>query len=246
MKLEQSFALQVPREKVWELFTDVDTLVGCLPGASLQADIAEGQPLQLGFQVKLGPIVASFSGTGRVTYEPETFSGHFTGQGADRRSNTRVKGDAHFEIEEQQQDGAIFCRVMIAVDYALSGALAQFSRASLIKEIASSITAQFAENLRHKLQKEVEAHTSVQSAAYSNSLREPDQFGESHQLSEAAQRIEADQPPQSIAVTPADATPKSVSKLHAAPASSSSGSLNLGAIIKRLVWERIRRLFTPR
>jgi hypothetical protein len=39
----------------------------------------------------------------------------------------------------------------VRVDYVLSGSLAQFGRAGIVKELAGALTAQFAENLRVRL-----------------------------------------------------------------------------------------------
>ena len=145
MQLEQSFDLPVAREEAWLAFRDVPVVVSCLPGAQIEGD-AGADPLPIVFSVKLGPISASFRGEGRVAYD-DAYRGSFSGSGADRKTNSRVKGDAKFSLHET----ASGTRVQIAVDYALTGTLAQFGRPGIVKEIAANLTQQFAANLRKKL-----------------------------------------------------------------------------------------------
>jgi carbon-monoxide dehydrogenase small subunit len=58
-----------------------------------------------------------------------------------------VKGEATFALAEIPEG----TRVQVLVDYALTGALAQFGRPGIVKEIASNIAQQFAANLRARL-----------------------------------------------------------------------------------------------
>src|SRR6185295_9508336 len=145
MQLEQSFDLAVPREAAWSAFQDVAMLVSCLPGASL-ASAADADPLQLGFAVKLGPITANFTGQGQIAYGTD-YTGSLSGSGADRGTGSRVKGSATFELRETTGG----THVRLAIDYALTGTLAQFGRAGIVKELAAGITRQFAANLRSRL-----------------------------------------------------------------------------------------------
>lgn len=145
MQLEESFELPVARDEAWLAFRDVPVVVSCLPGAQIESD-AGADPLRIVFSVKLGPISASFRGEGRVAYDDD-YSGSFAGGGADRKTNSRVKGDAKFSLHE----AAAGTRVRIVVDYALTGTLAQFGRPGIVKEIAASLTQQFAANLRERL-----------------------------------------------------------------------------------------------
>ena len=145
MRIEESFHLPVAREAAWLAFGDVSMIVSCLPGAQLTSE-ADADPLTLVFSVKLGPISASFGGEGRVAYNDD-YSGSFSGNGVDRKTNSRVRGDAKFSLHEAPEG----TRVQIEVDYALTGTLAQFGRPGIVKEIAAKLTHQFAANLRATL-----------------------------------------------------------------------------------------------
>lgn len=147
MQLEETFELSFPRERVWEAFNDIPMLVSCLPGASLQDPAAaDANALKLVFTVKLGPVTARFAGEGNVEYRDD-FTGTLTGGGSDRATGSRVKGSAGFTLEEMESG----TRVRLAIDYALSGVLAQVGRPGIVKELAAGLTRQFAANLQSRI-----------------------------------------------------------------------------------------------
>jgi len=145
VQLEESFELPFSRERVWLAFNDVPMLVSCLPGASLQGDSAADR-LQLVFAVKLGPVSARFAGEGGIVYL-ENWTGTLTGGGSDRATHSRVKGSAAFALESIDSG----TRVRLVIDYALSGVLAQVGRPGIVKEMAASLTRQFAANLQSRI-----------------------------------------------------------------------------------------------
>jgi carbon monoxide dehydrogenase subunit G len=146
VQLEESFELPFPRETVWAAFKDIELLVSCLPGAALESAL-DASPLKLSLSVKLGPIAAKFAGEGAVTYRDETCSGVLSGNGADRATNSRVKGTATFALDPGEES----TRVKLDIDYALTGALAQVGRPGIVKEVAAKLTQQFATNLKTRI-----------------------------------------------------------------------------------------------
>ncbi len=147
MQLEQNFVLPMPPDQAWAAFQQVDLLVDCLPGAALTGAVTEGM-LPLRFDVKLGPIAASFTGSGQVHYDEADRSGRFEGSASDRRTLSRVKGAAEFSVAGVPEG----TRVEVRVDYQITGALAQFGRTGIVRELAAALTAQFAGNLAQRLQ----------------------------------------------------------------------------------------------
>ncbi len=151
MQLEQSFTLPFPLMAVWRAFADVPMLVSCMPGAALQGEprsVEDGAAFDLLFTLKLGPITGAFQGHGEVRRDTLTHSGTFAGAGVDRKSGSRVKGEAKFSLTET---GASETRVDVNVDYSLTGMLAQFSRGAIVKEIAAALTRDFSANLRERI-----------------------------------------------------------------------------------------------
>jgi uncharacterized protein len=150
MEIRQSFRVAFAPKQVWRCFSDIESLIGCLPGASLAAPPSDGK-LLLSMAVKLGPIAAKFAGQGEIALDASLQSGRIAGGGTDAKSGSRVKGEASFSLHDESAEAAS-TRVDICVDYSIAGSLAQFSRAGIVRELAQRLTAQFSDNLRAKLE----------------------------------------------------------------------------------------------
>ena len=61
MKLEQSFEVAAPLERVWEALIDVEHVAPCLPGAAVTGRNDDGS-YNGTFKVKIGPTSASYTG----------------------------------------------------------------------------------------------------------------------------------------------------------------------------------------
>ncbi|HEY5318135.1 MAG TPA: SRPBCC domain-containing protein [Solirubrobacteraceae bacterium] len=61
MKLEQSFEVRAPADRVWSLLTDLASVAPCLPGAELTERDDDGS-YEGTFTVKLGPTTAAYRG----------------------------------------------------------------------------------------------------------------------------------------------------------------------------------------
>jgi len=148
MQLEQKFSLAAPLDVVWLAFHDVSLLVDCLPGASIDAAKPENEEgIALMFRVKLGPIAAGFAGRGRMSLDEADKKGGFSGGAVDAKTNSRVKGEAGFALTSE---GAATL-VTVTVNFAITGALAQFSREGIVRALAETLTKQFADNLQARL-----------------------------------------------------------------------------------------------
>lgn len=159
MQLEQGFDLPLAPAASWAAFGDIALLVECLPGASLTGPAVDGE-VPMRFDVKLGPIAAAFVGAGRLSLDEAARAGRFEGAASDRRTNSRVKGSAAFSILPTDNGS----RVTVMVDYALTGALAQFNRGGIVRELAAALTAQFADNLSRRLQADAAAASTAATA----------------------------------------------------------------------------------
>nr|WP_314625841.1 SRPBCC family protein [uncultured Noviherbaspirillum sp.] len=222
MEIQQSFTVPFPPALVWRCFQDIEGIVACLPGAALTAPPEQDQ-LKLSMTVKLGPIVAAFAGEGSMALDDSLMQGRLTGSGNDRKSGSRVKGEAAFSLHDAS-DAAPATRVDVKVDYSIAGSLAQFSRGGIVRELAERLTSAFSDNLRKKLEAEnpqaAAASPAVPSSPAPNAPVEP--------ASEAQTPI-----PQAASPTPA--TP-------AAPRAASA-PLDLGGLFWPVLLRRIRRLF---
>ena len=146
--LNQTFTVDHPRELVWEFFGRLGEVTTCLPGASLLAPATETH-VEPRLRIKVGPIVAEFEGAADVVRDPANYSGTIYGSARDTRSSSATRGEIRYDLIEEQ--GGSATRVDVQVGFALTGALAQFSRSSIVRDIAKRMTDAFANNLRARL-----------------------------------------------------------------------------------------------
>jgi aerobic carbon-monoxide dehydrogenase small subunit len=150
VELRQSFSVPFPRQAVWNFFCDLDRVIRCMPGARLtrlhQGDLAEGE-----VNVKLGPIVSAFHGTLAVTRNERDSHAVVRAAGRDVRSPSSARAIMSYEVHALD---AASSRVNVTTKLMLSGALAQFSRSGLVKDVADHLTSVFARNLEARLRGE--------------------------------------------------------------------------------------------
>jgi carbon-monoxide dehydrogenase small subunit len=150
-RLSQSFVLEHPLDAVWALMSDPEAVALCMPGARLDGPPQDGT-ISGRIEVKLGPVVARFAGTGTVTQIPSEHRQIVEGHGADRRAGSRVSGSVDYRLSAcAGTSGAAATRVDVAIGYALSGLLAQLGRSSLARDLAQRIGETFAQNLDARL-----------------------------------------------------------------------------------------------
>jgi len=147
VELTESFRVPFGRERVWTFFDDLDRVARCMPGARLTKpplqNRAEGE-----VSVKLGPIVSAFAGVLDVARDDASFSGSVRAAGRDAKSGSNARGIIGYRVQSQ---GGAASQVDISVKFLLTGALAQFSRSGLVKDVAHHLTAVFASNLEASL-----------------------------------------------------------------------------------------------
>jgi aerobic carbon-monoxide dehydrogenase small subunit len=148
VEFRQSFMIAHPAEKVWAFFGRVEDVAACLPGASLDGGENDGV-VNGKMTVKAGPISAEFKGVAQITRDEATHRGAIVGSGRDTRSNSATRGVIAYSVEPDQ--GGAGSRVEVDIGYTLTGMLAQFGRSGLIQDIASRLTAAFAQNLEARI-----------------------------------------------------------------------------------------------
>lgn len=146
MRLENAFTAPASPERVWALLTDVPAVVPCMPGAELVEQIDETTS-KAAVKVKLGPISMNFGAT--VRQEEADSEAKRLRLVADARE-LRGRGMARATIAAGVEPHEGGSRVEIATDLDLSGAVAQYGR-GIVKDLAAQLTAEFADNLRARL-----------------------------------------------------------------------------------------------
>ena len=148
IEFRQSFVIGHPVEEVWAFFGRVEDVAACLPGASLDGGDKDGAVTGK-IKVKVGPISAEFHGVARITRDEVAHRGAIVGSGRDARNNSATRGVIAYSVNPDETGTA--SRIDVDVGYTLTGMLAQFSRSSLVQDLASRLTAAFAHNLEARL-----------------------------------------------------------------------------------------------
>jgi carbon monoxide dehydrogenase subunit G len=148
MKLEQSFEVSAPLQRVWEALIDVERVAPCLPGAAVTGRNEDGS-YNGEFKVKIGPTSAAYSGKLNMESVDED-SHHATMQaaGTDKRGQGGAKATIESSVDEID---AGTTKVNVSTDYHITGRLARFGRGGMIEEISNRLLREFAERLQAML-----------------------------------------------------------------------------------------------
>lgn len=147
VELRQSFSVPFTHPEVWSFFSDLDQVTRCMPGAHLTKPVQGGRAEGV-LNVKLGPIVSAFHGTLDVERDDDSFHGVLRGAGRDVKSPSSARAIIAYDV---RASGTTASQVDVSVKFLLSGALAQFSRSGLVKDVADHLTRVFAQNLEARL-----------------------------------------------------------------------------------------------
>src|ERR1700722_10338396 len=148
VKLEQSFDVAAPLERVWEALIDVERVAPCLPGATVTARNEDGS-YNGAFSVKIGPTSASY--TGKLEMEQVDEEAHVAtmqAQGTDKRGQGGAKATIVSRLSPADGEGT---RVEVVTDYHLTGRLARFGRGGMIEDISERLLREFAHCLQTTL-----------------------------------------------------------------------------------------------
>ena len=152
MRLEQKFVVDHEIGRVWRAFGDLQLLADCMPGAELVSVSPDMSEVEGRIRVKVGPIIAAFSGQAKVYRDDANCRGNVEGIGLDKNNGSRTQIKLSYALEPI---GAS-TKVSTVSDVVLTGLMAQFSKGALINELAAQMTAQFAQRLQQRLQVDCE------------------------------------------------------------------------------------------
>ena len=142
-----SFSVAHGADQTWAALEDVENVARCMPGASLTEHSADGR-LAGRVTVKIGPIATNFIGTGLIVRDAAARRGVLYGSGRDRLSGTTVRAEVSYAVSGESDTES---RVDVTVRALLAGALAQFSRSSIVQDLVGRITAEFSRRLQQSL-----------------------------------------------------------------------------------------------
>ena len=157
MKLEQSFEVRAPVERVWETLIDVERVAPCLPGAEI-TEAGDDGSYRGTFRVRLGPTTAAYRGELHMQeVDEDARRVVMNASGQDKRG----QGSARATIVSTMHEEGELTRVEVETDFAITGRLARFGRGGMIQDISNRLMKDFAECLQKRIEAPPAAEPSV-------------------------------------------------------------------------------------
>jgi carbon monoxide dehydrogenase subunit G len=148
MKLEHSFEVAAPLDRVWEALIDVERVAPCLPGAEI-TEAGEDGSYRGTFSVRLGPTTAAYRG--ELAMEEVDAAAHravMRATGQDKRG----QGSAKATIVSAMREEAGTTTVDVETDFTITGRLARFGRGGMIQDVSNRLLRDFSECLQKKIE----------------------------------------------------------------------------------------------
>ncbi len=142
MKLENEFSVAAPLEQTWATLLDIPRVAGCLPGATLESDGADGV-FRGRMRMKLGPMTVGYEGTARMG---EVDEDEHSATIDVRAKEVKGQGSASARIRNQLRGGDGVTHVSVITDLNITGRPAQFGR-GIMQDVATRMLADFAKRL---------------------------------------------------------------------------------------------------
>ncbi len=217
MKLEQSFEVAAPLERVWQALIDVEQVAPCLPGASVTGRNEDGS-YSGSLTIKIGPTTAAYAGKLEMEQIDEgSHSAVMQAQGTDKRGQGGAKATISSKLSAVE-DGST--KVEVITDYHITGRLARFGRGGMIEDISERLLREFAQSLQASLTGAPEAAGADAPAEQSAAPAAGDAEGngaaaDPAQESEAPAASQPGEPTEPRPVEPLDAVPLVASVVRA-------------------------------
>ena len=138
--VDKRVALDHPAAAVWSLFSDIERVARCIPGA--QVESVEGDAFVGSVSIKFGPIKASFLGKGTRRIDAPGSVGVIDAQGGDANGQSNIRGQLTYRLTPAADDHATI--VDLRLRFQIKGLLAQFNRPDLVESFVDILLAQFA------------------------------------------------------------------------------------------------------
>jgi len=147
MKIEETFTVAAPRERVWKFITDPAEMGLCIPGAQT-IEITGPSTYQAAVRVQVGPVKTTFNLAVEVTEEayPDRIVSVTRGEEGTRASILTAHNYLRLNPAE---DG--MTEVIYGTDLSISGRLGKYGQ-GVMKKIAKKMAGKFADAFRRKVE----------------------------------------------------------------------------------------------
>jgi uncharacterized protein len=148
MKLEHSFQVAAPLDRVWDALIDVERVAPCLPGAEI-TEAGEDGKYRGTFSVRLGPTTAAYRG--ELAMEEVDADAHravMRASGQDKRG----QGSAKATIVSTMREEGGATTVDVETDFTITGRLARFGRGGMIQDVSNRLLRDFSDCLQKTIE----------------------------------------------------------------------------------------------
>jgi carbon monoxide dehydrogenase subunit G len=150
MKLEHSFEVNAPLERVWNRLIDVQQVAPCLPGAEI-TEAGDDGTYRGTFSVRLGPTTAVYRGELAMdSVDEATHRVVMRASGQDKRG----QGSAKASIVSQMSEAEGVTTVEVETDFTITGRLARFGRGGMIQDVSNRLLRDFSDCLQKSIEGE--------------------------------------------------------------------------------------------
>jgi uncharacterized protein len=147
VKIEKTFQVQEPVEKVWAFLSDPRQVVTCVPGAQITEQVDE-RNYKGAISVKVGPSVTDYKGAVEIVrLDPAAHQIEILGKGQD----VRGRGSASMKMTNTLRAVENGTEVVSVSELNVVGILAQMG-GRMINEVSNIMFEQFTDCFRRKLQ----------------------------------------------------------------------------------------------
>ena len=143
IEIHERFEVPADPDRVWQVLSDPEAVVGCVPGASIVGQHDDGS-LDTSLQVKFGPTRVTFRSKAMLELDESARRGRIRAQGKDSVGGTRMRATAAFGVEPAP--AASGSRVTVDGNVEVSGRLA-----SLIEGGASLVVKRMSADFAQRL-----------------------------------------------------------------------------------------------
>ena len=139
LRIEETFQLRAPVDRVWRYLADPRQVVDCLPGAEL-TDVRDESTFLGRVKVKVGPVTTAYSGTVRITArDDDAHTISMVGEGRESAGSGAAKMTMTSRIASLPSGET---EVRVTADVDIVGKAAQFGR-GMIESVNKQLFRQF-------------------------------------------------------------------------------------------------------
>jgi uncharacterized protein len=150
MKIESSFTVDAPPDRVFAYLLDVNQVVGCLPGAEL-SEVVDSQTFTGRLKIKVGAVQVTYQGTAHIVdmvEEESSATVTIEGDGREVGGQGTVRARLLLSVAATGASGST---VRLESDLTVTGRVAQFGR-GVIEDVSRRLVTRMGECIGERLQ----------------------------------------------------------------------------------------------